>query len=132
MFFAHMVLRPSVGPLGAAIRLPLWRRVFQGFFPWVWLCVLAILGSGFALVGLGSGFAAAPAYVNAMMGLGIVMASIFWYIYFSPWRRFRQAVLAENWNAAETAIAGIRMMVRINLTLGIATALIGAAGRYLM
>jgi uncharacterized membrane protein len=132
MFFAHMVLRPSAGPLGAAIRLPLWQRVFQGFFPWVWLCVLAILGSGFAMVVRSSGFAAAPPYVNAMMGLGIVMAAIFWYIYFSPWRAFRQAVAAENWNEAEAAIAAIRKMVRINLTLGLATTLIGAAGRYLM
>ena len=59
MFFAHMVLRPSAGPLDAAIRLPLWHRVFQRFFPWVWACVVAILASGYAMVILGfGGFAA--------------------------------------------------------------------------
>jgi uncharacterized membrane protein len=132
MFFAHMVLRPSAGSLGAAMRLPLWARVFHGFFPWVWLCVLTILISGFAMTGMSTGFAAAPAYVNAMMALGIVMAGIFWYIYFGPWPRLARAVQAEDWAAAGSAIATIRSMVRINLTLGLITALAGAGGRYLL
>jgi uncharacterized membrane protein len=131
IFFAHMVLRPSAGPLGAAIRLPLWHRVFQRFFPWVWGCVATILASGFAMVILGSGgFAAAPAYVNLMMLLGVVMAGVFWYIYSGPWPRFQQAVPAADWGAAEKAIAKIRTMVRINLVLGLLTVVIGAGGRY--
>ncbi len=131
MFFAHMVLRPSAGPLDAAIRLPRWHRVFQRFFPWVWACVVAILASGYAMVILGfGGFAAAPVYVNAMMLLGIAMASIFWYIYFGPWPRFAQAVPAADWIAAEKAIARIRAMVRVNLALGLITTIVGASGRY--
>ena len=126
-----MVLRPSAGPLDAAMRLPLWCRVFQRFFPWVWACVVTILASGFAMVPLAFGsFAVAPAYVNAMMALGIVMAAIFWYIYFSPWPRFREAVAAADWGAAENAIAGIRKMVRFNLAFGLITAIISAGGRY--
>ena len=118
-------------PLDAAIRLPLWHRVFQRFFPWVWACVVAILASGYAMVILGfGGFAAAPVYVNAMMLLGIAMASIFWYIYFGPWPRFAQAVPAADWIAAEKAIARIRAMVRVNLTLGLITTVVGASGRY--
>jgi len=35
MFFAHMVLRPSAGPLEPAVRLSLWSRVFPRFFFWV-------------------------------------------------------------------------------------------------
>ena len=132
MFFAHMLLRPSVASLGVAIRLPLWARVFSAFFPWVWLCVLTILASGFALVAMTSGFAHAPHFVNAMMGIGIVMAWIFGYIYFGPWPRFRNAVASEDWNAAEGAIARIRGMVRVNLGLGLLTAIIGAGGRYFM
>jgi hypothetical protein len=34
-FFACMVLRHSVGPLEPAVRLALWHRVFDRFFPWV-------------------------------------------------------------------------------------------------
>ena len=97
MFFAHMVLRPSTGPLRAEIRLPLWHRVFERFFPWVWLSVVTILASGFALVVIGfGGFAQAPGYVNVMMAAGIVMAAVFFYIFFGPWQRFRQAVPARS------------------------------------
>ena len=131
MFFAHMVLRPSAGPLDAAIRLPLWHRVFPRFFPWVWACVVTILASGYAMVTLYSGgFAAAPVYVNLMLLLGIVMAGVFWYIYFGPWPRFNQAVPAADWPAAEKAIARIRTMVRFNLALGLITTIVGASGRY--
>jgi uncharacterized membrane protein len=55
MFFAFAVLRPAVDPLEPAVRLPLWFRVFSRFFPWVWLCMAALLASGFAMVFLGFG-----------------------------------------------------------------------------
>ena len=132
MFFAHMVLRPSTGPLRAEIRLPLWHRVLQRFFPWVWLSVVTILASGFALVIMGfGGFAHAPGYVNAMMAAGLVMAAVFFYIFFGPWQRFRQAAPAEDWSAAEQAIARIRRLVYFNLMLGSITTLVGAGGRLL-
>jgi uncharacterized membrane protein len=131
MFFAHMVLRPSAGPLDAAIRLTLWHRVFSSFFPWVWLCVAAILASGFAMISVGfGGFAKVPGYVNAMMGLGIVMALVFGHIYFGPFRRFRQAVPAADWGTAEKAIGSIRQLVSFNLVLGAITTVIGAGGRF--
>jgi len=128
MFFAHMILRPGAASIAPAIRFPLWARVFGSFFPWVWLCVLTILASGFALVAQTTGFAAVPPAINAMMGTGIAMASIFGYIYFGPWPRLREAVRAEDWAAAELAIARIRGLVRINLALGLVTALIGGSG----
>ncbi len=85
------------------------------------------------MTGMSTGFAAAPAYVNAMMALGILMAAgIFRYIYFGPWQQLARAAQAEDWSAAESAIAKLRSMVRINLTLGLITALAGAGGRYLL
>ena len=50
MFFAHMIVRPSVVPLDLAIRFQLWRRIFSRFFQWVWLCIAVLLVSGFAMV----------------------------------------------------------------------------------
>ncbi|MEW8693487.1 MAG: hypothetical protein AB2535_20830, partial [Candidatus Thiodiazotropha endolucinida] len=48
MFFAHMVLRPALNDtLEAPQRLSLLLRVFDGFFPWVWVAVIAIVASGF-------------------------------------------------------------------------------------
>ena len=131
MFFAYVVLRPSAGPLEPAVRLALWHRVFSRFFLWVWLCVAALLASGLAMVlaGLG-GFAAVGAYVHTMMALGIIMILIFLHVYFAPWRRFGRAVAAADWPAAAKAIEQIRLLVGINLMLGVLTVIVGASGRY--
>ncbi len=66
-----------------------------------------------------------------MMTIGLVMVAIYLYLYFLPWPRFRRAVLAADWPAAEESIARIRFVVGLNLVLGLITAAIGAGGRYL-
>ena len=80
MFFALLVLRPASGPLDPPVRLALWRRVFGGFFPWVFAAIVLLLVSGFALF-LG-GYAAGP-HVHVMMAIGIVMMLIFFHLYFA-------------------------------------------------
>ena len=131
MFFAIVILRPSVGPLESSARLTLWRRVLSRFFPWVWLCVAVLLASGVAMVFLGFGnFAAAGAYVHVMMATGILMMSIYAYLYFAPWQLFCRAVSAADWAAAGEAIGRIRLLVTVNLVLGLVTVVIGASGRY--
>jgi uncharacterized membrane protein len=131
MFFAYVVLRPGAGPLEPAIRLPLWHRVFSRFFLWVWLSIAALLVSGFAMVFLGfGGFAAVGAYVRAMMALGMVMMVIYAYLYFVPWKRFRGSVSTADWPVADKNIRQIRILVSINLVLGLATVVVGASGRY--
>lgn len=131
MFFAYMILRPSVGSLEPVIRLPLWHRVFSHFFAWVWLSIAVLLLSGFAMVILGlGGFLAVGAYVRAMMALGIVMMIIYTYLYFVPWQRFRRAVSIEDWLAANAALQRLRFIVGVNLVLGLVTVTVGASGRY--
>jgi uncharacterized membrane protein len=131
MFFAYVVLRPGIGPLEPAVRLPLWYRVLSRFFPWVWLSIAVLLASGFAMVFLGfGGFATVGAYIRTMMALGIVMMVIYTYLYFVPWQRFRRAVSTADWPAAHQHIGQIRLLVGLNLVLGLATAVIGASGRY--
>ena len=44
MFFAYVVLRPSLQEWEALDRLKLWRGVFRRFFPWVWASVLGLSG----------------------------------------------------------------------------------------
>jgi uncharacterized membrane protein len=131
MFFAYAVLRPAVGPLEPAIRLPLWHRVFSRFFLWAWLSIALLLASGFVMVFLGfGGFATVGAYVRTMMALGIVMTVIYTYLYFAPWQRFHRAVLAADWPVADKNIRQIRLLVGSNLVLGVTTVVIGASGRY--
>jgi uncharacterized membrane protein len=131
MFFALLVLRPSTGPLDPPVRLALWQRVFSRFFPWVWAAVLVLLVSGFAMVLWGfGGFAKIGMYVHLMMGIGILMMLIYAHLYFAPWSRFRRAVAASDWPTAGKNIEQIRLLVTINLILGLITVVIGAAGRY--
>ena len=131
MFFAHQMLRPAAGPLDPAQRLPLWRRVFARFFPWVWISIAALLLSGFGMVIWGfGGFAHIGHHVHIMMGIGIVMMLAFAHLYFAPWRRFRRAVDAGDFAAAAPQLDQIRRIVTFNLVLGLIVVVIGATGRY--
>ena len=132
MFFAHMVLRPSAGPLDTPTRLALWGRVLGRFFTWVWLSIAALLVSGFAMVMIGfGGFASLGHYINVMMAVGIVMMLLFAHVYFGPWKRFRRAVAGADWTEAERNIKQIRILVTVNLVLGLLTVVVGASGRFL-
>jgi uncharacterized membrane protein len=131
MFFAHMVLRPSAGPLDPPTRLALWARVLERFFIWVWVSIAVLLASGFAMVMIGfGGFAALAHYINVMMAVGIIMVMLFAHVYFAPWRRMRRAVAAADWVEAERNIKKIRVLVTVNLLLGLITVVVGASGRY--
>jgi len=131
MFFALIVLRPATGPLEAPVRLALWERVLSSFFLWVWAAVVILLVSGFAMVIWGfGGFSTVGTYVQVMMGVGILMMLIFGHLYFVPWQRFGRAVDAAEWPTAAKHIDQIRLLVTINLILGLITVVVGAAGRY--
>lgn len=131
MAFAYFVLRPAAGPLEAAMRLPLWRRVFGTFLPWVGAGIVVLLGSGYAMLSLSfGGFAAAPIYVNVMQGLGILMVLLYLHLYFAPWKRFRAALDRGTLLVAAQNLNQIRIIVAINLVLGIATVVVGGTGRY--
>jgi uncharacterized membrane protein len=131
MAFAYWVLRPAAGPLEPPLRLPLWRRVFEKFLPWVGIAIVVLLGSGYAMLGkYFSGFARAPTYVNIMQGLGWLMVLLYLHLYFVPWKRFRTALDQNALPQAGKALNQIRMIVAINLALGIAVVIIGGTGRY--
>ena len=131
MAFAYWVLRPAAGPLEPAVRLPLWRRVFGIFLPWVGASIVVLLGSGYAMLALYfGGFAAAPIYVNVMQGLGILMILLFAHLVSAPWRRFRAALDQGALPDAAKNLNQIRIIVAANLLLGIATVVIGGTGRY--
>jgi uncharacterized membrane protein len=131
MAFAYFVLRPAAGRLDPAARLPLWRRVFGIFLPWVGVSIAVLLGSGYAmLLWSFGGFRGAPLYVNLMQALGIVMMLLFLHLVSAPWRRFRAAVDHSALPDAAKQLNQIRMIVAIALALGVATLAIGGTGRY--
>jgi uncharacterized membrane protein len=65
-----------------------------------------------------------------MMAIGIVMMLIFFHLYFAPWKRFRTALDAGDNVAAAAQLNQIRVLVMVNLVLGLITAAIGGSGRY--
>jgi len=132
MFFAYVCLRPSVPAIEPAVeRLKLWVRVFSKFFPWVWLCILGLLGSGYWLIFMEfGGFKSIGLHIHIMQGLGLVMALIFAFLYTRTWAAFKQAVEANDMATGAVKLAVIRKLVFINLKLGLITVVIGATGRY--
>jgi uncharacterized membrane protein len=59
------------------------------------------------------------------------MTALFAYIYFVPYRALAQRVGEQDWAGAAARVATIRRIILINLALGLATAMLGSAGRYL-
>jgi uncharacterized membrane protein len=71
----------------------------------------------------------AGVYVFVMAGIGIVMMLLYLHLLFAPWRRFREAVDRGAWPEAGKALGQIRMIVAINLILGVITLIVGGTGR---
>lgn len=131
MFFAHFALRQSAQRrLEPPQRLPLLLAVFDRFFVWVWLAVVVLWASGFWIF-LGIYDGAMGWHVHVMMALALVMTALFAYIYFVPYRALGQRVGEQDWPGAAARVATIRRIILINLALGLATAMLGSAGRYL-
>ena len=130
MFVAYMAVRPAaVEVLDPPQRLKLWTGIFRRFFPWVWASVVLILATGFIMM---DRLAAVPLYVIAMAVIGVVMSAIFMHIYFAPFGRLKRAVAAEDWKAGGAALNQIRMLVGVNLVLGLVNVAVGILGRGLV
>ncbi len=133
MFFAHQVLRPvAVQQFEPPQRLKLWTQVFRRFFPWVWVCILLLPLSGYWMVfSLFGGMANVGLHIHLMQGLGWLMILLFLHLYFAPFRRLKEAVVTEQWPEAGKRLNQIRLIVGINLSLGLLVIAIAAGGRYL-
>lgn len=131
MFFALLVLRPASGKLEPGIRLPLWNCVFIRFFPWVWTAIALLIVSGYWMIFSGwGGFANLPLHIHLMQGIGWLMVLVYLHLWFAPYSRFRRAVADSDLQTAAKNLNQIRILVTVNLTLGLLIAIIGASGRY--
>lgn len=132
MFFAYVILRPeAASQLEPPARLALWAGVFRRFFPWVFAAIGLILVTGFWIIfSVYGGFAALGLHIHLMLGIGSVMMLIFFHVYFAPFKRLKQAVAMADWQAGGRQLAQIRVLVGINLLLGLVTVAIAAGGRF--
>ena len=131
MFAAYVCLRPAAGVLDGPQRLKLWRGFFAKFFPWVWISLVLLLGSGYwMLLTAFGGFKGAPLYIHLMQGIGWLMVALFVWMFHGPWLKFKRAVDAQDWPAAGEQIELIRQIIMVNLPLGLIVVVIGGTGRF--
>lgn len=118
MTFMLLALRPAAhAQLQPPVRLPLMADVLRRFFVLVIASIAVLLATGLWLLMQVPG-AQAPAGWHAMAGLGVLMMLIFGHIFFSPWRRLRRAVAAQDWPEGGQRMAQITLLVKVNLALG--------------
>ena len=123
MFFAYVVLRPSMAAIEAPQRMRLHTQVFRKFFLVVWHAMPLILISGFAMLFLFmNGLQGAPWQIHAMLGLGLLMSAVFLAIVFGPYRQFRRTT---DRNRMARSLETIRKLIGVNLILGLVTVIIG-------
>ena len=131
MFAAYLCLRPAAGALEPPQRLKLWRAFLRRFFLWVWASAILLVATGYwMLVTHFGGFAGAPPYVDIMQALGWLMILLFVLLFHGPWLKFKRAVDAEDWPAAAVRLNHIRIIIAINLPLGLIVVVVGGTGRY--
>lgn len=131
MFFAIMVLRLAAGELEPPVRAPLWGRVFAKFFPWVWMAVILLPLTGYYLIfKVWGGFAGAGIHIHIMHATALLMIVIYLHLWFAPYKRFKAALADSDIPTAGKNLNQIRILVTVNLVLGLITSFIGSTGRY--
>ncbi len=130
MFFMLVVFRPAVQTLEPASRSAMMATTLRKFFPWVWMSIVALLVTGYWLVGALGGFGSVPGYVHIMHMLGWVMIALFAFMYFKPNKVFRAAIEQSDKEQAMKALGTVRTIVTVNFVLGLAMFAIVTGGRY--
>jgi uncharacterized membrane protein len=134
MFFAYVALRPSAAEvLEPPLRLTLWSKVFSRFFPWVWACIVALFATGYwmTMIVFG-GFSQVGIYVHIMHSLAIIMFLIFGHVFFAPYKKLKRFVIEGNFPEAGKKLAQIRILIAINLSLGLITLVVVTAGPHML
>ena len=133
MFFAYLILRPiAAKQLDTPERLTLWSAVFSKFFPWVWAAIITLLLTGLWMIKYKfGGMQHVATHIHIMLTIWLLMTLIFLHLFFAPKRKLSRAVNEQDWPTAGLALAQIRKLLAINLSLGLIVIIIATAGRYL-
>jgi uncharacterized membrane protein len=124
MLYALVVLRPALAVLDPAHRLQVHMLTLKRFFLVVWHAMPIMLLTGWGMIAAaGWGMGHLPWYVNAMQALALVMAAVFLFAYFGPFRRLRRAI-----RPGPEVLDRIRQLITINLILGAATIIVASLG----
>ncbi|CAN7156417.1 CopD family protein [Variovorax paradoxus] len=128
----HFAVRPAaVATLEPPLRLRTMAAVLRRFFVGVDAAVTLLFVTGVAMILLAGGFRAVHWRIEAMMGIALVMAGIYVYIRASVFKALRRAVEESAWPVAAGRLNTVRLLVTVNLALGVAVfgvAILGRAG----
>lgn len=131
MFFGFLAVRPALADLDTKHRARIWVGIFRRFFPWVWGCIVVLLVSGIYMAfDSFDSLAHAPIFVDVMMGFGILMMLVFGHLFFGPYKRLKQAVATGDDALAVKSMAMIRVIMGVNLVLGIIVVLDAMLGSF--
>lgn len=128
----HLAVRPAaVARLEPPQRLPFMAEALGRFFAWVSGSIAVLLATGLAMILLGGGFATTHWRVHAMFAIALLMMAIFAHLRVVPYRRLRSAVANSNWPQAAQHLASVRLLVSVNLVLGVLVYAVALLGRSL-
>jgi uncharacterized membrane protein len=126
----HFAVRPAVAAtLEPPLRLPTMAAVLRRFFVGVDAAVTLLFASGFAMIMLTGGFRSVHWRIQAMMGIALVMAGVYVYIRAAVFPALRRAVAQGAWPEAGARLGTVRMLVSLNLALGVAVFAVAIVGR---
>ena len=133
MFFAYIALRPvAASLLEPPVRLALWSQTFARFFTWVWLSVILLPATGLWMVfSIFGGMEHLGIHIKVMMWAGFLMIFLFLHLFFGPYRRLKLALADEQIKEAARRLNQIRIIIAINLSLGIFVVIVATAGEHI-
>jgi uncharacterized membrane protein len=131
MVFALAVLRPALSVLEPPQRLAVHEAVLGRFFRLIWHVMPIMLLTGYVMLfGWYGGFVGAGWHIHTMHFTALLMTGVFVAIVAGPWKEFRAALGGGDRAAAATAMNRIRLLVTMNLALGLLTVAVAAWGRF--
>jgi uncharacterized membrane protein len=126
----HFAVRPAaVATLEPPLRLRTMAAALRRFFVGVDAAVTLLFATGVAMILLAGGFRAVHWRIEAMMGIALLMAGIYVYIRASVFRAMRRAVEESAWPVAAARLNTVRLLVTVNLALGVAVFAVATIGR---
>ena len=122
--YAVFVLRPSLSLLDQTQRVSVHLQTLRRYFRIVWHVMPMVLLSGWAMLFFREGgFQNPDWHIQAMQGLGVLMAAIFVWAFFGPYQRARRAIRPQP-----ALFETIRSLVSINIVIGTAIVVVASLG----
>ncbi|MBC7624105.1 MAG: DUF4149 domain-containing protein [Aeromicrobium sp.] len=130
MAFTLFCLRPvAIAVLPPPQRIPLMHAALERFFKIVVMAIALLLTTGVIMIITIDTKNMSVAWMW-MVGLGVVMMSVFFHLRAAPFSRLGKCVETQDWPAAAKQLEQIRLGVMWNLTIGLAIIAVMKLGRY--